>query len=80
MICVSESPKSYYKKGMTSGNKRRRHLIPEINKRLYVLLMNQAPVRRCCEVLEINAQVYYDKVDWLYDQVQGFIQHREHKQ
>lgn len=92
---VSESPGSYHKKGYTSGNqryqcklckktfssgnKRRKQNIPEINKTFYKLLVNRVPVNRCCEILGINPQVYYHRVDWLYEQVLGFIQNREIK-
>ena len=41
--------------------------------------MNKVSVRRCCEILDITAQTFYNKVDWLYEQAQGFVQNRERK-
>ena len=67
------------KKTFSTGNKRRKQLRPEINKQLYINLVNKAPVNRCCEMLGIRPQTYYDKVDWLYEQALGFVHNRERK-
>ncbi|MGB5444982.1 MAG: hypothetical protein WBM99_05670 [Psychromonas sp.] len=94
-VSIFESPISYSKFGMTSGNqryrcksckktfslgnKRRAQKRSEINKSLFVHLMNKIPVNRCCEVLDISPQTYYRKVDWLYEKALGFVRERERK-
>ncbi|MDK9737617.1 hypothetical protein KI655_09920 [Vibrio sp. D404a] len=88
-------PKSYYKHGSTNGSprfqcklckktfstgsKRRTQRKPEKNKTLFKLIVNDVPVRRACDILEISPNTYYQKVDWLYEQVMRFVKNRELK-
>lgn len=94
-VSVYHSPKSYSKFGSTNGNqryqcrqckktfsngsKRRKQKRSEVNKQLYTLLMNKVPIKRCCEILDISPPTFYHKLDWLYEQAQGFIRERERK-
>ncbi|EJG0969542.1 IS1 family transposase [Vibrio parahaemolyticus] len=95
LLDVNSNPKSYYKFGSTNGSqrfqcklcrktfstgsKRRTQRKSEKNKLIYSLLVNKVPVRRCCEIAGISPSTFYKKVDWLYEQAQGFVQLRERK-
>jgi len=92
-VSVHHSPQSYSKFGSTTGNqrfqckqckktfstgtKRRKQKPSEVNKQPYSLLMNKVPIKRCCEILDISPPTFYHKLDWLYEQAQGFIRERK---
>ena len=49
------------------------------NKTVFTLLMNKMPIRRICEVADINPKTVYDKINFLHNQCLAFVAHRERK-
>lgn len=47
------------------------------NKQIFTLLMNKMPLRRICEVVELNPASVYGKIDFLYEQCLAFMASRE---
>ena len=41
------------------------------------LLVNKVPINRACDILEIGAGTYYDKLEWLYRRCLEFLERHE---
>ncbi|MCQ1056555.1 hypothetical protein LRP52_00555 [Photobacterium sp. ZSDE20] len=67
------------KKTFSDTNHRRSQRRSEVNKRLYLSIVNKVPVRRACEMLEIAPDTYYRKLDFLHEQALTYIRERELK-
>lgn len=50
---------------------------PAVNRLIFSLLMNKSPLRRICEVANINAVTLYQRIDFFYRQCVAFAAHRE---
>lgn len=56
----------------TTGHKR-----PHKNRTVFSLLMNKSPLRRICEVADIDPKTLYGKIDFLHDQCLALAADRE---
>lgn len=45
---------------------------PEKNELIFKLLMNKSPMRRICEVADINPETLYQRIDFFYEQCKAF--------
>lgn len=50
-----------------------------VNRLVFSLLMNKSPLRRICEVADINAVTLYQRIDFFYRQCVAFAAHRERR-
>lgn len=50
-----------------------------VNRLVFSLLMNKSPLRRICEVANINAVTLYQRIDFFYRQCLAFAGHRERR-
>lgn len=66
-------------KGFSDSNNRRTQKRSEVNKRLYLSVVNKMPIKRACEMLEISPETYYRKIDFLHEQALLYIRERELK-
>ena len=57
----------------------RRQRRPELNAEVYKLLINKVPMRRICEVLDINPATLYNKLSYLDHVATDFAEHQELK-
>lgn len=55
------------------------HKAPHKNRLIFSLLMNKSPMRRVCEVADIDPKTLYGKIDFLYEQTRLFAAHRERR-
>lgn len=47
------------------------------NRTIFSLLMNKSPMRRICEVAQINAVTLYQRIDFFHKQCRAFVANRE---
>lgn len=67
------------KKSFSESNNQRTQRRSEVNKRVYLSVVNKMPVKRACEMLEISPKTYYRKIDFLHRQALTYIRERELK-
>lgn len=65
------------KKTFTVGRQSRQQKRPEINIRLFDLLVMHAPLRRIAKHLNISPKTLYDKIDFIHRQCLSFVKERE---
>ncbi|MBD8068805.1 insertion element protein [Bacillus sp. PS06] len=61
------------RKQSTTYNQKRNDVLPMFAK----LLVNKVPINRACDILEIGAGTYYDKLEWLYRKCIEFLDRHE---
>lgn len=66
-------------KGFSDSDNQRTQRRSEVNKRLYLSIVNKMPIKRACEMLEISPETYYRKLDFLHKQALIYIRERELK-
>lgn len=52
---------------------------PAKNRMIFSLLMNKSPMRRICEVAQINAVTLYQRIDFFHRQCLAFVANRERR-
>jgi len=67
------------KKTFSVGKSTTGHKAPHKNRMVFALLMNKSPMRRICEVADIDPKTLYGKIDFLYEQARVFVAAREHR-
>lgn len=50
-----------------------------VNRLVFSLLVNKSPLRRICEVADINSVTLYQRIDFFYRQCVAFAAHRERR-
>ncbi|MDH2916882.1 MAG: hypothetical protein PXX77_08410 [Gallionella sp.] len=65
------------KKTFSVGKSTTGHKQPHKNRLIFSLLMNKSPMRRVCEVADIDPKTLYGKIDFLYRQCLAFAADRE---
>lgn len=55
----------------------RRHRKPEVTATIFRLLINKSPIRRICEVADVNAVVLYHRIAFIHQQCQQFVRAQE---
>lgn len=65
------------KKSFVDSDGSRKQLKPEINLRLFDLLVSKVPMRKIAKVLHISPSTVYTKIDFLYKQCMKFVAERE---
>ncbi len=65
------------KKTFSVGKSTTGHKQPHKNRLIFSLLMNKSPMRRICEVADIDPKTLYGKIDFLYRQSLAFVADRE---
>ncbi len=65
------------KKTFSVGKSTTGHKQPHKNRLIFSLLMNKSPMRRVCEVADIDPKTLYGKIDFLYRQCLAFTADRE---
>jgi transposase-like protein len=65
------------KKTFSVGKSTTGQKAPHKNRTILSLLMNKSPMRRICEVAEIDPKTLYGKIEFLYRQSLAFAAHRE---
>ncbi|MAD54525.1 hypothetical protein [Idiomarina sp. UBA3162] len=66
-------------KTLTIGKQTRKQKRPEINIRLFNLILMHTPLRRIIKHLDISPQTLYDKIDFIHNQCLKFVAEREDK-
>ncbi|EJP3284412.1 IS1 family transposase [Vibrio parahaemolyticus] len=66
-------------KGFSDSDNQRSQRRSEVNKRLYLSIVNKVPIKRACEMLEISPETYYRKIDFLHKQALVYVRERELK-
>ena len=67
------------KKTFSIGKSTLGHKAPHKNRMIFSLLMNKSPMRRICEVADIDPKTLYGKIDFLYEQTRVFVADRERR-
>lgn len=67
------------KKTFSVGKSTTGHKQPHKNRLIFSLLMNKSPMRRVCEVADIDPKTLYGKINFLYRQCLAFAAAREHR-
>jgi transposase-like protein len=67
------------KKTFAVGKSTTGHKAPHKNRTIFSLLMNKSPLRRICEVADVDPKTLYGKIDFLYRQSLDFIADRERR-
>lgn len=67
------------KKTFAVGKATRYQKQPEITEQVFKLLVNKAPFRRICEVVDIHPETLYHRIDFLFEQCQNFTASFEEK-
>ena len=67
------------KKTFSVGKSTTGHKQPHKNRLVFSLLMNKSPMRRVCEVANIDPKTLYGKIDFLYRQCLAFAAAREQR-
>jgi len=65
------------KKSFVVGDQTRKHRRPEINIRLFDLLVMHVPLRKIIRHLNISPKTLYDKIDFIHKQCLKFVAERE---
>ena len=65
------------KKSFVVGEQTRKHRRPEINIRLFDLLVMHVPLRKIIRHLDISPKTLYDKIDFIHKQCLKFVAERE---
>ena len=65
------------KKTFSVGKSTTGHKQPHKNRLIFSLLMNKSPMRRVCEVADIDPKTLYGKIDFIYRQCLAFAADRE---
>jgi transposase-like protein len=66
-------------KTFSVGPASRRHRRSEKNKLIFMLAVNKTPIRRMCEIAELQAKYVYKKLDFLHTQCVRFLAARERR-
>jgi hypothetical protein len=66
-------------KTFSVGSASRRHKKSEKNRLIFMLAVNKTPIRRMCEVADLQAKYVYQKLDFLHGQCVRFLAGRERK-
>jgi hypothetical protein len=61
------------------GNSTTGHKLPHKNRTVFSLLMNKSPMRRICEVADIDPKTLYGKIGFLQVQCLAFVSERERR-
>ena len=56
-----------------------RHRKPHLNKQIFKLIVNKVPLRRICEIAEVNPETVYGKLKFFREQCLKFAAERERK-
>jgi transposase-like protein len=67
------------RKTFAVGNSTTGHKRPHKNRTVFSLLMNKSPMRRICEVADIDPKTLYGKIDFLQAQCLAFVSERERR-
>ena len=67
------------KKTFSVGKSTTGHKAPHKNRTIFSLLMNKSPMRRLCEIADIDPKTLYGKIGFLYEQTRSFAADRERR-